>query len=99
VHIEANRREQKIVIFVEDTGIGIDPEELPRIWDLLYRCDQSCSQKELSLGLSLVKAIVQAHNGQVEVSSGPGKGSTFSIYLPTDKSSLEPSISKNLTTS
>jgi heavy metal sensor kinase len=84
IDIEAHRRQQKIVILVKDTGIGIHREELPRIWDRLFRCDQSRSQKGLGLGLCLVKAIVQAHKGQVEVSSEPGKGSTFIIYLPTE---------------
>ncbi len=84
IDIEAHRRGQKIVILIKDTGIGIHPEELSRIWDRLYRCDQSRSQKGLGLGLSLVKAIVQAHKGQVEVFSEPGKGSTFTISLPSD---------------
>lgn len=84
IDIEAHQREKNIVVFVKDTGIGIHPEELTRIWDRLYRCDQSRSQKGLGLGLSLVKAIVQAHKGQIEVFSEPGKGSTFSISLPSD---------------
>jgi heavy metal sensor kinase len=84
IDIEAHHRGEKIVIFLKDTGIGIQPEELPRIWDRLYRCDQSRSQKGLGLGLSLVKAIVRAHKGQIEVFSEPGKGSIFSISLPSD---------------
>jgi heavy metal sensor kinase len=84
VDIEAHHRGQKIVILVKDTGTGIHPEELPRIWDRLYRCDQSRSQKGLGLGLSLVKAIVQAHKGQIEVFSEPGKGSNFVISLPSN---------------
>ena len=82
--MEAHHRGQKIVILVKDTGIGIHPEELPRIWDRLYRCDQSRSQKGLGLGLSLVKAIIQAHKGQIDVLSEPGKGSNFIISLPSD---------------
>jgi heavy metal sensor kinase len=84
IDMEAHHRGQKIVILVKDTGIGIHPEELPRIWNRLYRCDQSRSQKGLGLGLSLVKAIVQAHKGQIEVLSEPGKGSNFIISLPSD---------------
>jgi signal transduction histidine kinase len=82
IDITAERGQHTIIMMVKDTGIGIDPEELPRIWDRLYRCDQSRSQKGLGLGLSLVKAIIQAHKGQVEVFSEPGKGSTFCITLP-----------------
>ncbi len=83
VHIEATRDGEKIVILVKDTGVGINCEELPRIWDRLYRGDQSRSQKGLGLGLSLVKAIVQAHKGQIEVLSEPNKGSIFRIVLPS----------------
>ncbi len=82
IDIEACRREKEIIITVKDTGIGIPYEELDRIWDRLYRGDKSRSQRGLGLGLSLVKAIVGAHRGYVEVSSEPGSGSVFSVYLP-----------------
>jgi len=67
---------------VRDNGIGIPADELPRIWDRLYRGDESRSQRGLGLGLSLVKAVVQAHHGRVEASSDPGGGSVFSLSLP-----------------
>jgi signal transduction histidine kinase len=82
VDIEACRKEQEVVITVKDTGVGIPDEELDRIWDRLYRGDRSRSQRGLGLGLSLVKAIVGAHRGYVEVSSVPGAGSVFTVYLP-----------------
>jgi signal transduction histidine kinase len=84
IELEAYGQENQVVITYKDSGIGIAQEELPRIWDRLYRGDQSRSQKGLGLGLSLVKAIVQAHRGRVDVGSEPGKGSTFRIYLPAD---------------
>lgn len=65
-----------------DTGIGIPPEEQGKIWDRLYRGDKSRSQRGLGLGLSLVKAIVEAHNGTVDVRSRPGEGSEFTVALP-----------------
>lgn len=82
IDIVASQKHQQIVVTVEDRGIGIPSEELPRIWDRLYRGDKSRSQHGLGLGLSLVKAIVQAHNGYIEVSSESGKGSIFTIHLP-----------------
>jgi signal transduction histidine kinase len=69
------------VITVADTGVGIAPEDLPRIWDRLYRGDKSRSERGLGLGLSLVKAIVQAHGGSATVESRLGQGTTFEIRL------------------
>jgi signal transduction histidine kinase len=70
------------VITFRDTGIGIPAQELPEIWNRLYRGDKSRSEPGLGLGLSVVKAIVRAHKGDVEVSSEPGVGSDFTIRLP-----------------
>ena len=82
IDLNASRKGGEVVIAVKDTGLGIPEGDLPRIWDRLYRCDQSRSEKGLGLGLSLVRAVILAHSGRVEVSSKPGKGSTFTIYLP-----------------
>lgn len=71
-----------VVIRVRDTGSGIPAEEQNRIWERLYRGDKSRSQRGLGLGLSLVRAIVQAHNGTAGVRSEPGKGSEFFVRLP-----------------
>jgi signal transduction histidine kinase len=81
VDVEALRKQYEIVITVRDTGIGIPPEELSKVWDRLYRGDKSRSERGLGLGLSLVKAMVEAHKGHVDVSSVPGDGSSFHIYL------------------
>ncbi|MBW1732423.1 MAG: HAMP domain-containing histidine kinase [Deltaproteobacteria bacterium] len=82
IEIKAYQSRGNIIINVKDTGRGISKEDLPRIWDRLYRGDQSRSQRGLGLGLSLVKAIVEAHKGTVQVESEPGKGSTFTITIP-----------------
>jgi signal transduction histidine kinase len=82
IDIEASRREKEVMITVQDTGIGISDDELDNIWDRLYRGDKSRSERGLGLGLSLVKAVVGAHRGHVEVLSTPGAGSVFSVYLP-----------------
>jgi heavy metal sensor kinase len=75
----------------EDRGFGIPPEEQPRIWDRLYRGDKSRSQRGLGLGLSLVKAIVQAHGGSVSVQSEPGKGSRFVVWVPASQTAAQES--------
>jgi signal transduction histidine kinase len=82
VTMTAARDDHHIVLTVTDTGIGIPAEDLPRIWDRLYRGDKSRSQRGLGLGLSFVKAIAQAHHGSVQVSSTPEGGSTFTLSLP-----------------
>ena len=61
----AARERRGVVIAVTDTGIGIPADELPHIWDRLYRGDKSRSTRGLGLGLSLVRAIVEAHGGSV----------------------------------
>ncbi|HUR33461.1 MAG TPA: ATP-binding protein, partial [Vicinamibacterales bacterium] len=72
----------RAVLHVRDTGPGIPPAELPHIWDRLFRGDSSRTQRGLGLGLSLVKAIVEAHGGSVDVSSQPSGGSDFTVAFP-----------------
>ena len=79
--------ERNVVIAVKDTGIGISPSDLPRIFERFYRCDQSRSEPGIGLGLSLAKAIARAHGGDITVISRPNEGSTFTITLPTPKPS------------
>ena len=70
-----------VVFECSDDGPGIDPQDLPRIWDRLYRGDRSRSQRGLGLGLSLVRAIARAHGGEATVDSGAGKGARLRIRL------------------
>ena len=72
----------RVTVRVRDTGMGIPPDEQPRIWERLDRGDKSRSQRGLGLGLSLVKAIVEAHHGGVAVQSQPGEGSEFIVNIP-----------------
>jgi two-component system phosphate regulon sensor histidine kinase PhoR len=71
-------------IHVVDNGPGIEAEHIPRLFERFYRVDKARSRKMggTGLGLAIVKHIVQAHHGRTEVQSAPGKGSTFSIFIP-----------------
>lgn len=82
VSIEAARSGDVAILRVRDEGVGIPEEALPRIWDRLYRADPSRAERGLGLGLSLVKAIAEAHGGEARVESTPGRGSTFELRLP-----------------
>lgn len=82
VTIRGRASDAGVAIEVVDTGAGIAPEHLPRIWDRLYRADGTGTERGLGLGLSLVKAVVEAHGGRAEVSSVPGQGTTLTIVLP-----------------
>lgn len=83
-------------VAVADTGIGIDAADLAHVWERLYRGDRSRSSPGLGLGLSLVRAFVEAHGGRVEVTSVPGEGTTFSVRLPLDGPSAPTAGAANL---
>jgi signal transduction histidine kinase len=82
VRLEARLLSNAVEIRVIDTGVGIPARELPLIWNRLFRGDRSRSERGHGLGLSLVKAIVEAHGGRVSASSEPGAGSVFVVSLP-----------------
>jgi len=70
-----------VVVTVEDTGIGIDPEAQPRIFDRFWQA-QSTPRRGSGLGLAIARGIVEAHGGRIWVESQPGRGSLFSFSLP-----------------
>jgi two-component system phosphate regulon sensor histidine kinase PhoR len=84
VTVTASARGKWIELRVQDTGVGIPPEELPRIFDQFYRIRHPKTRKVVGtgLGLSIVKAIVEAHNGTIDVESVPDRGTTFRVMLP-----------------
>ena len=82
VELSAAPDQDTVVIRVADTGPGISEPDLPRIFDRLYRGDQSRATRGLGLGLSLVRAYVEAQGGNVSVVNAPGQGSVFEIRLP-----------------
>lgn len=88
VTITTRNEPTQVVVCFRDSGSGIPPEELGKIWGRLYRGDKSRSKRGLGLGLSLVKAVVEAHLGHVRVSSVVGEGSEFSVVLPKETAGL-----------
>ena len=84
VSVEMSENAQNVQIEVSDTGIGVENEDIPRIFDKFYRV-RSESTKNISgtgLGLSIVKSVVDAHRGAINVESKVGEGTTFTILLP-----------------
>ena len=84
VEVLAGRTQNETTISVKDSGCGIPPEHLSRLFERFYVVDKSRSRKlgGTGLGLAIVKHITQVHGGYVTVESTPGKGSTFTIHLP-----------------
>jgi PAS domain S-box-containing protein len=85
IWVKGTTEGDEVVVHVEDTGIGIPHDMLPRIFDLFTQVETSRAQSQggLGIGLSLVKNLVTLHGGSVQVrSDGPGKGSVFSVRLP-----------------
>ena len=94
-HIKVNveRQGSDAVVTVKDTGIGIAPDHLPRLFDMFMQVDRSLekSQGGLGIGLTLVKRLVELHGGGIEATSeGPGKGSEFVVRLPILSDASQP---------
>jgi two-component system OmpR family sensor kinase len=84
VTLSATREDGQVAIAVEDTGVGIAPEHLPRLFDRFYRVDKPRSRAGggTGLGLAIVKYVAEAHGGDVAVESQVGQGSRFTVRLP-----------------
>ncbi len=91
IRLSAGREGGEIVLRVRDTGVGIAPDVLPRVFDLFVQeaHPSNLSQGGLGIGLTLVKRLVEMHGGRVEAhSEGPGKGSEFVMRLPAAEAPL-----------
>jgi signal transduction histidine kinase len=73
-----------VIVRVRDTGIGIAPEHLPKIFDRFYRVDPARSQRRpgMGLGLAIVKSIMALHGGTITVESVPHQGTTITLRFP-----------------
>jgi PAS domain S-box-containing protein len=88
IRVTATPQQEMAVIVVEDTGSGIAPEDRPFLFEKYRRSAFQRQREGTGLGLAIVKAIIEAHQGRVEVESSPGQGSRFSVYLPLCKTPL-----------
>lgn len=87
VRVTAHRRDNKVELTVTDTGIGIAPQEVERIFDRFYQVEDHLTRRHegMGLGLSTVKGLVELHGGRVWAESVPGRGSRFVVILPASQ--------------
>jgi signal transduction histidine kinase len=82
VTVSVERINGQAVLRVQDTGIGIDPADVPHLFERFYRADRARSHQGTGLGLPIAQTLVEQLGGQITAESTPGKGSTFSVWLP-----------------
>jgi signal transduction histidine kinase/ActR/RegA family two-component response regulator len=95
VRVRARREEGEVVVEVSDTGIGIDPEVLPRVFDAFHQGQRLITRRfgGLGLGLAISEKIVSLHGGRIGAASkGRGEGATFTVRLPAGKPAVPPSF-------
>ncbi len=85
VEVSARAEGEEVILSVRDTGVGISPRDLPRIFERFYRADRARSGGGTGLGLAIAKHIVQSHGGRIWAESVEGQGSVFSFSLPIFK--------------
>ncbi len=85
IQITIKEWEHHITIEFEDSGIGLRESEIPHLFERFYRADSSRTREGTGLGLAIVKGIIELHDGEIQVSSEFGKGTTFTVSLPKQK--------------
>jgi len=89
ISLKAIKRGKEVGMAVADTGIGIAEPDLPHIFERFYRADRARVGSGTGLGLSIARWIVEEHGGRIEVSSTPGKGSTFTVWFPMEQERVD----------
>ena len=84
IQVSAKASQGAVAVSVSDTGFGIAEEDLPHVFERLYKVDRSRQEKGTGLGLAIAKHIVQLHSGEIRVESREGEGSTFTFTVPVD---------------
>ena len=86
ITLGVKRDKNHCILTVSDTGAGISAEDLPKVFDRFYRCDEARKSQTSGhgLGLSIARIIVSAHKGKLKVRSKVGAGTTFSVLLPLE---------------
>jgi signal transduction histidine kinase len=84
IGLSAQAKRDTVCLHVQDSGVGIPPEDLPHIFERFYRADPARRQheRESGLGLAIARSLVEAHGGSISVQSALGQGTTFIIALP-----------------
>jgi PAS domain S-box-containing protein len=86
IRVTVTQQDGHARVSVQDSGIGVSPDELPRLFDRFYQADASLTRTQggTGLGLSIAKALIEAHSGRIGAESTPGTGSNFWFELPTE---------------
>ena len=90
IRVRAEETADAVRVAVEDTGCGMEPEVLARVFDRFYQADTSRRKEGSGLGLAIVRRIVELHGGTVTAESEPGKGSCFTVILPVLREETAP---------
>ena len=81
INVHFSKEDENLLIKISDTGIGISPDNLKKIFDKFIQIDDT-APGSLGLGLSIAKEVIELHNGEIKAFSELGQGSTFQIKLP-----------------
>jgi PAS domain S-box-containing protein len=89
IEVAVRANNNVVMVSIRDSGIGIAPDELPLVFNNFYRTDaaRQISHQNGGLGLTIARRVIEMHRGVIDIKSEVGKGSTFTVYLPTDRTS------------